>query len=352
MAFGTLTVSDLLQTTQQSVVEFGEDQAFGAIAVALEAHNRILADIEGDLVETSQDRQRRFGGPDAMTMEEVDEVGIVDAQKIAAGATVGFPLRRYQVAVQWTRDWLETHTPAELAAQYNAAEAADRRALYNAMRRALFTPTNYTFTDKFIDSVGLAVKALVNADSMVMPVGPNGETFNGATHTHYLGSATFTATALDSLIDTVTEHYANGNVRLYINRAQETALRVAANFPKFLAYLDARIIGANNANQARGTLDQRNAYDRAIGLYDLAEVHVKPWVPANYILCVMLGEDRPLVRRIRNAQRGAFRVVSDFEQYPLRAQTMEREFGVGVWNRTAAAVLQVNSGTYTAPVFS
>jgi hypothetical protein len=351
--YGTLTTLDTLATTQQTIVEFGEDRAFQAIATALAAHNEIMADILSGLVETSADRQRRYGGPAAMAMDPVDQMGRADAQKVTAGVTVGFPLRKYQASLQWNRDYFEVTTAQELAAQFQAARDADILAVTRELKRAIFTPTNSSFVDVLIDSVTLPVKAFVNADSAALPVGPNGETFNGATHTHYLGTASFVASDLSALIFTVIEHYGRGNPVVLINRAQEAAVRA---FTGFNPYFDMRIQPADTTQRAVGSLDQTNLYNRAIGVFDAgsgaAEVWVKPWVPANYICCYLRGVAVPLVRRIRNAARGALRLVADNENFPLRAQTLEREFGVGVWQRTAAAVLYTAGTPYVAPTIT
>src|SRR5688572_23086404 len=97
MAFGTLNTLDTLAASQQTVAQYGEDNAFTAIQAALDAHNEIMNNTRSLFIETTTDRQRRYGGPDNMSMDEVDEFGRGDAQKIAAGVTVGFPLRLFDV---------------------------------------------------------------------------------------------------------------------------------------------------------------------------------------------------------------------------------------------------------------
>lgn len=88
--------------------------------------------------------------------------------------------------------------------------------------------------------------------------------------------------------------------------------------------------------------------NRAIGVINDVEVWIKPWVPANYIITFIRGT-RPVVR-IR--QRGGLEMVADNEQYPLRCQTLEHLYGVGVLERTAMAVLYINGGSYVAPTIS
>jgi len=348
MAYGTLSVSDLLATTQQSVAEVGEQQVFQAINDALVFHNSLVAEKLGTLVERSTDRQRRYGGPAAMSMDFVDEFGRADAQKIGAGITVGFPLRLAEVSIQWTRKYMQNNSPAELTAQFQAAQDADAKILEKSIKQALFTPTNSTFIDRLVDNVSLAVKALLNADGADIPLGPNGDvTFDPATHSHYNTSAALDVAAMNALIDDVVEHHATGAAQVYINIAQEATVRALTGF---VAYLDPRIIPAQSTTTARGTLNMLMPHNRAIGVFGSAEVWVKPWVPATYLFAYVAGAPSPLVMRERPGSGGLV-IAAEDENYPLRARTMEREFGVGVFERTNGACLQITAGAYSAPTF-
>lgn len=352
--YGTLSTLDSLAASQQSIAAYDEDRAWEQISIALEAHNRHLSEMMGALVETTSDRQRRYGSADSKTMQELDQFGQPQAQKVTAGVTVGFPLRLYGDALQWTRKFMmTTGSAAQIAAEINAIMDADRRNVIYQIKRALFNPTNYTFTDVLVDNVSLAVKRLVNADSAAIPLGPNGESFTASTHTHYLytDGTTLAAADLTGAVNTVLEHHNTGRIMVYINQAQDAAVRGLAGFT---AYIDARIVrgGGSTTDVAAGGLDVMNPYDRPIGIYGAAEVVVKPWVPSGYLLVVSLdGGASPLVMRARDGF-GTLQLVYEDESHPLRARSYEREFGVGVWQRTAAAVLYIDTGNgdaYVAP---
>jgi hypothetical protein len=45
-------------------------------------------------------------------------------------------------------------------------------------------------------------------------------------------------------------------------------------------------------------------------------------------------------------------IGAEDEAYPLRAQTLEAEFGVGVWTRTNGAVLYVGGTSYVIPTIT
>lgn len=348
--FGTVALADLLAATSQSVIELGEDRVFAMVTAALEAQNAIMRDLV-PFAETTTDRRRRYGAADDMTFDLVDEFGRADAQKIAAGADVNFPMYKWQRSVQWTRDALRRMTGAEMAAQIQALQQGDIRAQIADFKRAIFTPTNRTILDRHRDGVSLAVKALVNADSAPIPLGPNGETFNAGTHTHYLGTGSFAASDLSALVDTVVEHHPTGQPMLYINKAQEAAVR---GFTGFYQYLDARVSrgGGATSDVAAGSLDLMNPNNRAIGIFGAAEVWVKPWMPASYVFAWVQGAPPPLARRVDPVTNGDLEMAADNEAFPLRARTFERMFGYGAWNRTNGAVLYTANATYAAPTIT
>jgi hypothetical protein len=351
--YGTLQVLDTIaaNAANQTVAAFGEDRIWDAIRANLDAHNEIVREVIRELCDFSTDRQRRYGGVQETEMIEADEFGTADAQKITAGVTVGFPLRNYQYAVQWTRMYMQTRTVAEFDAQYVAARTADIKNIRRQISRALFTPTNnLTYVDRYVDNVTLPVRALVNADGTAIPNDPYGQSFDGSTHTHYLAINGITEGAVLNLIETVIEHGFGGGMRLFINRAQENAIR---GFAGFAGYTDPRIIPADNTVRARGDLNQTQLYNRPLGVFGAAEVWVKPWIPSGYLLAMDVNSPlKPLVFRTRDGgQLGNLAIAAEHEHYPIRAQHMDREFGIGVWNRTNGAVLYVGSGTYTAPVF-
>ncbi len=362
MAYGTLTRFDTLASAYNTTIsQFGEDLAWQAIEEALTAHNQQLQEAMGQFSEDTTDRLRRYGGPDTMAMEEMDEFGTPDAQKIAVGATVAFPLKFYGIALQWTRLYFLNHMAAELAAQVTAAQDADVKAIHREMKKGLFLSANYTFVDRRVDGVSLAVKALVNADSAAIPIAPDGTTFNGATHTHYAGAtvawsgaptADNLATDLNNLSSTVLEHFLEGQILLLINRAQEAKARTATGFTP---YVDARLIqgGGLTTAVARGSLDMTNVANRAIGIIGPAEVWVKPWIPANYIAAVHVGSGgAALARRTRTGGGGNLELQFDNEIFPLRSRALGREFGFAVNNRVAAACLYVNATSWTDPTIT
>lgn len=356
MAYGTLQIKDLLAANGQTVYQYGEDNAFQAIANELQQHNNLFAAMVGDFgLVTTTDRVRRYGANAAMKVEDLDEHGVGDAQKVTAGIDIGFPLRRKGLTVQWTLDYFRRVSTPEFAAQFTAAQNADLRGIETEVKRAIFTPTsNTTYKDRLVDNVTLPVRAFLNADSLSIPSAPDGTTFDGSTHTHYKGYASSAVAAADikNLISNVTEHGVDGEVRLLINQAQEATIRGFSASGEFTPFTDTRIVQGSGVTYAQGALDMININNRAIGVFGAAVVYVKPWVPANYYVALDSGDSNnaPLImRQPLDAEFGQFRLVSDDENHPLRANMLAREYGIAPWQRQKVAVLYGGASTYSAP---
>lgn len=356
MPTGTYTVQDLASVTTQTAVDFGLDAIQETLARDLAAHNAVVDEMVMDLAEMSTDRERIYGASADVTMLRSDEYDRGVTVKAGAGSNVGFPLYKFVKDIGWTYDYMQQATPAQIANTVLAIQAAHIRAIRTELQRAIFGATNYTVRDEFVaPKIDLAVKRLVNADGASIPNGPNGETFNAATHTHYdfLAAAAPTATALLALAEDVIEHGHGNRVIIAINRAAETAVRALTGFAP---YLDPRLTLGTQANQPGTRLDISRIDNRAIGLLGPAEIHVKSWVPAGYAFAYDAGTpQKPLVYRQHPAPgiRG-LRVVAEIGDYPLFARVMDAYFGFGVWTRTNGAVLYyaAEASAYVAPTFT
>jgi len=352
MAYGTLSTLDTLASVRQSVLDFGEDRAWEAISVALAAHNTQVGEMLANFVERTTDTRRSYGTGDTKTMDELDQFGLPDAQKISAALTVDFPLRRYGNSLQWTRQWMISNTAAQLAAEVAAIFDADRLALIREIKRAIFTATNTTFVDRLgmPANVSLAVKAFANNDSSGYPLGPNGESF-ATSHNHYIGSATLTTAAANSLILAVQEHANVGTPVVIIAAADEAGWRALTGFS---AYVDARLTLNTAANQPLARLNYSDLYNRAIGIYGGAEIRIRPWAIANYAFAYIENQPPILCMRVPSQapDLGNLNFNYEDERLPLRARHYERQFGVGVWNRVGGAVLYHANATYASPTIT
>jgi hypothetical protein len=360
MAFGTLSVFDTIGARQIAAGDllktYDEQQLTAEVQRYLNIHNALMQEMVNDLVVPTIERLMTWTGvADQINMIRADEFSRPDVQKnLNVPVTMGIPLYNNQVGWGVTRLFMQTKTIGDLERIILGVTDADKRDMLNSIGYALFHPTNNTaYLDRRVDSAALTLRALLNADSTYIPPDQYGNTFNPATHTHYLATASFIAANLTSLVTTVMEHYPRGSMRVYINSAQETTVR---GFTGFYPYFNPALTVANNITVANGqALDMSDPYNRAIGIFDViggAQVWVKPWVPPNYVFAYNTDAPKPLAMRTRDAEMGSLHIAADFETFPLRAQFLEHEYGVSVIERSNGAVLYTGSGTYAEPTFA
>lgn len=347
---GTHSLGDLLAVQNTTIIQYGMEPIIEIVQNDLDVHNGLATSMVADLAEVTGDAMRATGESDPIELVEVDEFGRSQTQKPAGAGNLGIPLRMFQAAIGWTRKWFERKTPADLARVQLAVQKAHKVRIIRQIKRAIFVSANYSFRDFLATRVVLPVKRFLNADGMAIPDGPNGETFNAATHTHYLASAALDVTAARALIRTVVEHGHGQAVRVVINQADEAAWSALAGFK---AYVDPRLALSANVDRVESPrLDITRLNNRAIGIFEGAEVWVKSWGIANYAFCYDNAGPKPLAIRTRNGQTTNLRPAAQLEAFPLHAEYMEDEFDVAVVTRTNGAVLYHAGGAYVDPTIT
>ena len=349
---GTFDISTLLAARFQSPAAFGLETIELILRNDLSAHNAIVGEMLAEMCEVTSDRQRIYGTSVDGSMQEVDEYGAGPTQQNKPGATTGFPLRLFQFPLSWTAKFFQTAKAADMATMQLAAEKAHLREIQRQIKKAMFLSANYDFRDYLVDNVTLNVKRFVNADSAAIPDGPNGETFDGTSHTHYSANSGLTATVLTNLVNNVIEHGHGGYVKLAINKTDEAAVRALTGF---VGYIDARVAASMNTDRASmTTLDVSRLDNRAIGVFAGAEVWVKPWALASYPFAWdSASPNKPLAFRQRDVDTlQGLRIAAENDEYPLIVKFMEAEFGIGVWTRTNGALLYTGGASWTDPTIA
>ncbi|WP_103030023.1 hypothetical protein [Salinibacter altiplanensis] len=346
---GTHTIQDLLDVEHQSVAEFGRSTVEQTVQNDLQNHRQLTEEMVSEIAEVTAERQRIYGGAGNTEMEEVDEFGEGTTQEDHESGEVAFPLRKFLHTVGWTGDYEVNATPADIAQATLNAEKADVTKIRGRMKRAIFLSSNYAYTDHLVDRVSLDIKRFVNADGDPIPPGPNGQTFDGASHTHYNAENGLSNGGLNDSVDDLMHHGHTDQPVMYINQGDETAVKGLSDFNEFV---DARLTLRNDQNQPTQRKDVNMPLDnRAIGIFRSTEVWIKPWVPPGYkFITDIEADESPLCFR-QHATEGlrGLRLASEIRDYPLNTETMEHYFGVGVWNRTNGVVHYSGGGTYQDP---
>jgi hypothetical protein len=346
---GTFDMASLLAQRFVSAAKFGLNTIADVLAADRATHNSIVRDMVSSFIDVTTDALRVSGSSVTGRMIRADEYTRAPTQRDLPGQTVGFPMDRYQFALGWTSEWLKRKTPADLAIAQQQAQIAELLALRGAIQNAIYTPTNSTFVDYLVNNVSLPVKAFYNADGFLIPDGPNGQTFNGATHTHYTAAASLLAANITALVATVQEHNFRAKPVIVISTTDEAAFRALTGFT---AYVDSRLtLGMPTTLLPADRLDVFLLDNRAIGIFGAAEVWVKPWAIAGYAFAYDAGSQlRALAYRQEvDGDLQGLRLKETLDIAPLHAEYMETIFGIGVWNRGNGAVHQFTNATYVAP---
>jgi hypothetical protein len=363
---GTLSINDLLAVNNTSVIDFSREDVIAAVNLYFRMVNEIVNSQLTLFAAKMKKRAWGVGTPQAVTAVYVDEYGVGPAQKAGGVAQMGLPLLKHQIPRQWTNAWMRRHSPADMAMQAQAAAIADQLKLQQGLRTAVFRPTNYTAIDRLVDNMPIYVKGFANADGFPIPVGPSGASFNPNTHSHYVGSANALPTnaELTTLLGNVTEHYTTGDAYLFVNQALGTALTGAShltNYPDFVPITYQNQTQSTTVIYADGPnitpLNPFNANNRQIGVFLGANVMVKPWVPTSACWAWVDTPDKPLGMRVPDdlgGDNGDFRAVWDDVEFPLECEILEREYGFGIVDRLAGAVLSYGGAdsTYVMPTIT
>jgi hypothetical protein len=358
MPYGTYTFSDLLAFRDRSIVEFGEDTILQTVQRETQIYNtRLEQALNAFVAGSTTDVQRKTGTGGKFTFRDAAELSRDEGQKAKRGETLGFPLKKKQLALDFSEYYFENQTPADIAERMELVFKADINARYVEVGRALFNAVNYVYFDEFVHEIDANVKGLYNGDGVAVPTAPGPVTFSGS-HSHYLADTSLTLAGLRAVIATVREHNPNVTIQLEINNTNTDAVLALSSTAIIPAKLELINYGANITTATITQAANSDPNNRPVGVLDGAYViHTKPYVPAGYALArVTNGGMQPLVwRKHKVGKYNGLRLAGADKNYPLRAEWMENYFGFGVYNRWSAAILQFNAAvddTYQAPVWT
>lgn len=274
----------------------------------------------------------------------------------------------YDVAARFTFKFLSDATTRQVDMVQQQILEADNRLQFKLVMKRLFNSANNTTV---INNLPYSAKPLYNADSEYIPP-YQGNTFNAATHTHYVtsGAALLDSGDVEAIASLLEEHgYKRSTgfqIVIMINPAQAPTVRLwkagQANNNGAIATYDfvpptgtniilpstVQLFGSQPAMTARG-FDVVGAY----GPYLIVQDNN---IPAGYMtaFATVGGQQSTNLIGIREHQnqslRGLILKGGDRNNYPIVNSTYIRGLGTGVRTRGAGAVMQITaSGSYTTP---
>jgi hypothetical protein len=329
------------------VTDVGVTQVAESIDATLAEHNRQLNALLSIFVTPTNERSRQYKQGGARRLQP----GTEESRPIPtlSGLTydVGFPLQRGQDALGFTYEASQTATVSEVNQAVADMRQGDIRWMRDHILAALLDNTSWSFSGD--EQAAVTVQPMANADTVTYLLAAGGDA--GATEDHYVAQVAAIADATnpyDDLRDDLLEHPENTgeDVIAFIPSGLVATTRLLANF--YPEADDNITLGSGESRLAR-TLGIETP-GRLIGYVDGVWVVEWRYMPANTILGVATGGERPLAMRELPNLPG-FRRDAERNNYPWYSEIYTRRAGFGGNNRVGAAVYQVSGGdtTYDIP---
>lgn len=300
------------------------------------------------------------GVPAYAQFEKASEYGQPVGYRGAQRRHRGYTFEWWDLAFRYTWLFLAEATRNDLDNHHNMALEADNRLIFTELMRCLFNPTNLAGVAD--GNIPVNVYKLWNADGEVPP--PWKSYTHLGSHSHFLTLTTaVTSASLATMADHLAHHghgVQDGATLVLLANVQETDIistfKVATgakwDFIPSANYGGGIFLPANGGVIARpdGTVREE------IGTYGPWHIVREDMVPANYLIGLASGGpfniNNPVgMREHTNAQmRGLKAIPGQRSDYPLIDSFYQRGFGVGVRQRGAGVILNVNqAGAYTPP---
>lgn len=306
--------------------------------------------------------------------EPESEFGVPkSSRRDIAWLRLGFPLEFFDAASRFTHKYLRDASAEQVRLQFMDKLEQDNRMLFRQTLSAV-TTRPATIDARDTNENAVPIYSLWDGLGDATPPSFAGKTFS-SNHSHYLvsGAATIDGGDLKALIDTIQEHgyglrESNEQIVIMVRKGSANADAIrgfrrdsenpainpydfipAVNAPAYLT--DETIVGDRPPATYQGL--------PIIGSYGDAWLFESYFIPDGYAIALATsgaGSQRnPLAfRQHRNPGLHGLRLLNPNQgsRYPLIESYYQRGFGVGVANRSAAAVMQIKaSGSYVSPTW-
>jgi hypothetical protein len=328
------------------------------VALTIEAYAADLsAKVDGMLNDFTEEQtlsRAIWGGAPKMVFDEVGEFGRGKPRADVGGQELHFPLRKLSATQEASEEFWKRAKIKDLLDLTVSMDIGYSTRIQDELKAAIFNNTLFTAqNDWLIDNSTLnKIQPFLNADGGSIPPAPNGATFTGASHQHYIGitGSALAVADMTYLTNHVTEH-GPGKIVLFVDPAMPATL-AGLSGTKFVAKTPVVIADQSAAQVAREQFnpdDDRN--NMSVGYWDGYEVVTRSWVPTNYIAAMNVSGrlGKPLHRRIDPNFPGLI-VAPEVTNGILRVKESYFYMGFGAFNRAAGAVLAAaNQGSYAVP---
>jgi len=317
------------------------------IQAALADYNANEGFLRSNLTFSTTDEKIKEGlSQNQMQFARATEYGRPDRQRITQQERERFiPIEDFSMGIGFTRKYLLLARSDQIALQVDEATRADQELIIRSILQQLHRIENL--------GVGGIYKAFWNADGDVPPRFV--DTVFVGTHTHYLTSATATLALIQSMRTKLVEHGYDTSRELWINPAEEAAVRAIVGFTPVLS-ADQRLITNTNPFNAPNTVVATVDPAQFIGVVEGFRVRVYNWQPAGYFFGYDAGSASGLRKPLawREYPVAGLRGLQLFNEdpgssFPLINSFFGRNFGLATLERSNGVLAQITAGAYATP---
>jgi hypothetical protein len=350
---GISSLADLnIQTLKGSAKTYGLQKINAEIQKDLANYNSQVSEMMASFCENLTEQVRVFNTTNQITMNEVDEFGKSRTKSDSGRWDVSFPVRKFIAGVGYSLEWLNRATVQEISDKFTALQLAHQKNIVKQTKQAIYTSGSSSFVDEHFNGETLTLRSFWCNDGATIPVNSAGSSFTA--HTHYIGSSSGSVAATDvsALVLKVTEHDQTDDLMLVIHPNNYDAIAALTGFTA----LSSSVLSYDGTTSTVVKIDNSNLTNRMVGYWkNSIEIWVKPWAVENFMVCLATGspDGKPLgFRQLPWNDLQGLKLNSLYENEPLVAQEGIAYEGMSVLNRSAGAVLQLNSSSYTNPTIS
>jgi hypothetical protein len=337
VAYGFISLKNVWS---DRITTIGGESIADAVAQSLAEYNRQADALMGDMVQRTTDRTRTVLIATGGDLQPVDEWGNPLPVRSAGSYDVGFPIQGGATAWGDNRISRQLMTVEEANRNTLAAMAMDARWIRRHLMAAILDNTSWTFNDPQGD---ITIQPLANNDTVTY-LGTSG---TSAVAQHYTaGTGVFTQAQVATMRDLLLGYPGNsGDVIVYV--ASDLVDDVEA-MTGFVAVADPDVLVGSSVSQLTNRIDPSFG-DVVLGKVERTWVVEWRYLPSGYAVARIGNRPFVAMREYPSPALQGFFSEMHSSDGNLREMRLLRYAGFGVFDRTAAAVHQAGTATYTIP---
>lgn len=346
ITYGFLQLEDVYDQRASDVEPERIDTAFVESAAAYSDDMNAVMDV---LVEDTTERDGAFELPTTGELQPGSENGSPIPTQNYQEITQGYPFFRGMDSFGFNREaWAKT-TPRELEKKYMSVQSKMARWRFRRMFAAFYTNVAWTFKEK--GRTDLSVRGLATTGDGSIFMNDNGELTTAEHYTGQAGAISNTADPFAANATILRAHPANTGVLVsYIPPGLMADTQVLSGFYPYNPNNGLIEFGADVDLAVSSIGNFLGFGNEVLGVVGENVIVLSRRLPADYVVTIVQGTDKPLVRRVEPEA-----ALQGLQVTPVQVNSNQRKWdfyikeGYAVRNPIAMAVRRIGNGTYAIP---